>query len=58
MRRLDTKLRRDVAMDIDQQRMVINPMLRLVFSLTSLVDKSEIFEVSLLYFLELPFSKS
>ncbi|XP_048332084.1 nuclear pore complex protein NUP205 [Ziziphus jujuba] len=45
LRRLDTKLRRDVAMDIDQQRMVINPMLRLVFSLTSLVDKSEIFEV-------------
>ncbi|XP_020537054.1 nuclear pore complex protein NUP205 isoform X2 [Jatropha curcas] len=45
LRRLDPKLRRDVAVDIDKQRMIISPMLRLVFSLTSLVDLSDIFEV-------------
>ncbi|XP_048227687.1 nuclear pore complex protein NUP205 isoform X2 [Ricinus communis] len=44
-RRLDSKLRRDVAVDIDKQRMIVTPMLRLVFSLTSLVDTSDIFEV-------------
>ncbi|KAJ4837663.1 hypothetical protein Tsubulata_013874 [Turnera subulata] len=44
-RRFDPKLRRDVALDINKQRMVVTPMLRLVFSLTSLVDTSDIFEV-------------
>ncbi|KAF3453692.1 hypothetical protein FNV43_RR04133 [Rhamnella rubrinervis] len=45
LRQLDTKLQRDVAVDVDKQRMIINPMLRLVYSLTSLVDKSEFLEV-------------
>ncbi|KAK4852857.1 hypothetical protein QYF36_000212 [Acer negundo] len=44
-RRVDTKLRRDVAKDFDRHRMIITPMLRLVFSLTSLVDSSDFFEV-------------
>ncbi|KAI9191487.1 hypothetical protein LWI28_009025 [Acer negundo] len=44
-RRVDTKLRRDVAKDFDRHRMIITPMLRLVFSLTSLVDTSDFFEV-------------
>ncbi|KAH1131571.1 hypothetical protein J1N35_002949 [Gossypium stocksii] len=43
--RVETKLRRDVAVDIDKQRMIVTPVLRLVFSLTSLVDTSEFFEV-------------
>ncbi|XVF34671.1 hypothetical protein REPUB_Repub18cG0078900 [Reevesia pubescens] len=45
LRRVDTKLRRDAAPDFDKQRMIITPMLRLVFSLTSLVNTSEFFEV-------------
>ncbi|KAJ0031919.1 hypothetical protein Pint_13023 [Pistacia integerrima] len=45
LRRVGTKLRRDVAKDIDRQRMIITPMLRLVFSFTSLVDTSDFFEV-------------
>ncbi|XP_044463911.1 nuclear pore complex protein NUP205 isoform X2 [Mangifera indica] len=45
LRRVDTKLRRDLAKDIDKQRMIVTPMLRLVFSLTSLVDTSDFFEV-------------
>ncbi|XWS17148.1 hypothetical protein CRYUN_Cryun33cG0043500 [Craigia yunnanensis] len=45
LRRVDKKLRRDVAVDIDKQRMIVTPMLRLVFSLTSLIDTSEFFEV-------------
>ncbi|WCJ29645.1 Nuclear pore complex protein NUP205 [Euphorbia peplus] len=45
LRRLDPKLRRDVAVDIDKQRMIITPILRLVFSLTSLIDTSDFFEV-------------
>ncbi|XP_050229098.1 nuclear pore complex protein NUP205 isoform X2 [Mercurialis annua] len=45
LRRLDPKLRRDVAMDIDKQRIIITLILRLVFSLTSLVETSDIFEV-------------
>ncbi|KAE8668521.1 NUP205 protein [Hibiscus syriacus] len=44
LRRVDVKLRRDVPVDIDKQRMIVTPMLRLVFSLTSLVDSSEFFE--------------
>ncbi|KAG8487816.1 hypothetical protein CXB51_018635 [Gossypium anomalum] len=43
--RVETKLRRDVAVDVDKQRMIVTPVLRLVFSLTSLVDTSEFFEV-------------
>ncbi|XP_065850095.1 nuclear pore complex protein NUP205 [Euphorbia lathyris] len=46
LRRLDPKVRRDVAVDIDKQRMIITPILRLVFSLTSLIDTSDIFEVN------------
>ncbi|GLT26191.1 hypothetical protein SLA2020_012740 [Shorea laevis] len=45
LRRVDTKLRRDVAVDIDKQRMIVAPILRLVFSLTSLVETSEFFEM-------------
>ncbi|KAF2282365.1 hypothetical protein GH714_043827 [Hevea brasiliensis] len=45
LRRLDPKLQRDAAVDIDKQRMITTPILRLVFSLTSLVDTSDIFEV-------------
>ncbi|KAB2020060.1 hypothetical protein ES319_D07G040900v1 [Gossypium barbadense] len=43
--RVETKLRRDVAVDVDKQRMIVTPVLRVVFSLTSLVDTSEFFEV-------------
>lgn len=46
LRRVDTKLRRDVAVDFDRQRLIITPVLRLVFSLTSLIDASEFLEVS------------
>ncbi|KAF4347793.1 hypothetical protein G4B88_003296 [Cannabis sativa] len=45
MRRVDTKLRRDVASDFDKQRMIITPVLRLAFSLTSLIDTSEFLEI-------------
>ena len=38
-----------MAVDIDKQRMIVTPMLRLVFSLTSLIDTSEFFEVFLLF---------
>ena len=34
-------------MDVDKRRMIIALILRLVFSLTSLIDASEFFEVSL-----------
>ncbi|KAI4335735.1 hypothetical protein L6164_014349 [Bauhinia variegata] len=44
-RRIETRLRRDMAVDVDRQRMIVAPVLRLVFSLTSLVDASEFFEV-------------
>ncbi|XP_022752181.1 nuclear pore complex protein NUP205-like [Durio zibethinus] len=49
LRRVDKKLIRDVAVDIDKQQMIVTPVLRLVFSLTSLVDTSEFFEVLLLF---------
>lgn len=45
LRRFDRKLRRDVSVDFDKQCMIVTPMLRLLFSLTSLVDTSDIFEV-------------
>ncbi|KAJ8753188.1 hypothetical protein K2173_017774 [Erythroxylum novogranatense] len=45
LRRFDPKLRQNVVVDIDKQRMIVTPILRLVFSLSSLVDTSEIFEV-------------
>lgn len=44
-RRFETKLRRDAAVNIDKQQTIIAPILRLVFSLTSLVDTSDFFEV-------------
>jgi len=34
-----------VAVDVDRQRMIITPVMRLVFSLTSLVDTSDFLEV-------------
>ncbi|CAI0542934.1 unnamed protein product [Linum tenue] len=45
LRRFDPKSRRNVAVDIDRQRMIVTPILRLVFSLTSLIDTVDIFEV-------------
>ncbi|KAJ4958575.1 hypothetical protein NE237_025686 [Protea cynaroides] len=44
-RRVDTKVGRDIAGEIDKQRMVVVPILRLVSSLTSLLDTSDFFEV-------------
>ncbi|KAL3535856.1 hypothetical protein ACH5RR_004317 [Cinchona calisaya] len=45
LQRIDTKFGRAFSVDVDKQRMVVAPILRLVFSLTSLVDTSEFFEV-------------
>ncbi|ESW10307.1 hypothetical protein PHAVU_009G198200 [Phaseolus vulgaris] len=45
LRWVETRLRRDVAVDVDRQRMIITPVMRLVFSLTSLVDTSDFLEV-------------
>lgn len=45
LRRIDARLGRNSSIDIEKQRMVVAPVLRLVFSLTSLVDTSEYFEV-------------
>ncbi|XP_009364040.2 nuclear pore complex protein NUP205 [Pyrus x bretschneideri] len=45
LRWVDTKHQRDVPVDVKKQRMIITPILRLVFSLLSLVDTSEFFEV-------------
>lgn len=45
LRWVETRLRRDMAVDLDRQRMIITPVLRLVFSLTSLVDTSDFLEV-------------
>lgn len=44
-RLVDSKNRSYIAAEVDKQRMVVTPILRLVFSLTSLVEKSDIFEV-------------
>ena len=48
------KLQRHVALDFDKQRMIITPMLRLVFSLTSLVNTSEFFEVRFIFLIFYP----
>ncbi|XP_027329370.1 nuclear pore complex protein NUP205 [Abrus precatorius] len=45
LRWVETRLRRDMAVVGDRQRMIITPVLRLVFSLTSLVDTSDFLEV-------------
>ncbi|KAL6226355.1 hypothetical protein ACLB2K_000317 [Fragaria x ananassa] len=45
LRRVDTRNQRDVSGDINKQRMIVTPILRLVFSLLSLVDTSEFYEV-------------
>ncbi|KAG6723921.1 hypothetical protein I3842_03G232400 [Carya illinoinensis] len=45
LRWVDMKFQRQLALDFDKQRMIITPMLRLVFSITSLVDTSDFFEV-------------
>lgn len=39
-----------MAVDVDRQQMIITPVLRLVFSLTSLVDTSDYMEVGLCTF--------
>ncbi|CAJ1975467.1 unnamed protein product [Sphenostylis stenocarpa] len=46
LRWIETRPRRDMAVDIDRQRMIITPVMRLVFSLTSLVDTSDFLEVT------------
>ncbi|KAL8040622.1 hypothetical protein ABFX02_10G109900 [Erythranthe guttata] len=43
-RRHDTRVEKNSA-DLDKQQMVVAPILRLLFSLTSLVETSELFEV-------------
>ncbi|KAI3814618.1 hypothetical protein L1987_14258 [Smallanthus sonchifolius] len=45
LRRFDTSFGKDSFADIYKQRMVVSPSLRLVFSLTSLVETSDFFEV-------------
>ncbi|XP_022635214.1 nuclear pore complex protein NUP205 isoform X1 [Vigna radiata var. radiata] len=45
LRWIETRHRRDVTVDVDRQRMIITPVMRLVFSLTSLVDTSDFLEV-------------
>ncbi|XP_070003798.1 nuclear pore complex protein NUP205 [Nicotiana sylvestris] len=42
--RMDGKFGRELSVDVDKQRMIIAPILRVVFSLTSLIDASEFFE--------------
>jgi nuclear pore complex protein Nup205 len=39
-----------MAVDVDRQRMIITPVLRLVFALTSLVDTSDYMEVAFIPF--------
>lgn len=41
------KLQTDTGYDVQKQRTIVTAVLRLVFSLTSLVETSEFFEVSL-----------
>ncbi|KAK1417250.1 hypothetical protein QVD17_26375 [Tagetes erecta] len=45
LRRFDASFGKDSFADIHRQRMVVSPSLRLVFSLTSLVETSDFFEV-------------
>ncbi|XLR42136.1 hypothetical protein HN51_020331 [Arachis hypogaea] len=45
VRWVETRPRRDVAVDVDRQRLIVTPVLRLVYSLTSLVDTSDFLEV-------------
>ncbi|KAL7600679.1 hypothetical protein Lser_V15G24008 [Lactuca serriola] len=45
IRRFDTSFGKDSFADVHRQRMVVSPLLRLVFSLTSLVETSDFFEV-------------
>lgn len=45
LRRVDAQFGRDLSVDVDKRRMIIAPILRLVFSLTSLIDASDFFEV-------------
>ncbi|KAK4265201.1 hypothetical protein QN277_026284 [Acacia crassicarpa] len=44
-RRVEMRLQRDMAVDVDRQQMIVTPVLRLVISLTSLVDTSNFLEV-------------
>lgn len=46
LRRFENRIRRDAGADFDKQRTIIAPILRVVFSLTSLVGISDFFEVS------------
>lgn len=41
----DVRVSRDVSVDIDTNRLILGPILRLVYSLISLVDTSDFFEV-------------
>lgn len=48
LRWVDMNPHRDVAGNINKRQSIITPILRLLFSLTSLVDTSEFFEVSII----------
>ncbi|XP_057538767.1 nuclear pore complex protein NUP205 isoform X1 [Amaranthus tricolor] len=45
LRQLETRFGREIPANADKQQVVVAPVLRLVFSLTSLVDASDFFEV-------------
>lgn len=45
VQRFDKRIGMSLSVNVDKQRMVVAPILRLVYSLTSLVDTSELFEV-------------
>lgn len=45
LRRLETRFGRELPLDVDKQQVIVAPVLRLVLSLTSLIDASDFFEV-------------
>ncbi|XP_021855676.2 nuclear pore complex protein NUP205 [Spinacia oleracea] len=45
LRRLETRIGRELPANANQQQVIVSPVLRLVLSLTSLIDASDFFEV-------------
>ncbi|KAK9706158.1 hypothetical protein RND81_07G107800 [Saponaria officinalis] len=45
LRRMETRFGRELTVDVDKQQVIVAPVLRLVLSLTSLVDAADYFEV-------------
>ncbi|XP_062023229.1 uncharacterized protein LOC133739465 isoform X2 [Rosa rugosa] len=45
LRWVDTKIQRDVSVDINKKRIIVTPILRLVFCMLPLVATSEFYEV-------------